>query len=457
MTRRRLAQAAAAFAPALGRWGATAAQNIPPNIVIILADELGYGDLSCYGHPTISTPYLDRMGAEGMRFTQFYSASSVCSPSRAAVLTGRLPIRAGIVSSLMPWACGGLPSGEVTIAAALKQSGYATACVGKWHLGHQPKYLPTRHGFERFFGIPYSTDMSQATAAYPPFVQLLQQHPEVPGTPLMRNEEVVETEPDQRTLTRRYTEESISFIRDSLRRGQPFFLYLPHTFAHVPLFASDAFRGKSLRGLYGDVVEEMDWSVGEIRKTLAEQGADRNTLMLFTSADGPWLLQKQDGGSAGPLRGGKGTTWEGGMRVPCLAAWPGRIPTGIVSHAFGTTMDLLPTCLRLAGVPLPTGREYDGADLCPVLFDGRSGRDPLLFYYSKDDLRAVRVGPWKLHVATTSPDDAVVRHTRPLLYNVDEDPSEQYDVAASHPGVVTDLMAVMEEHRRGVKPGPPQG
>lgn len=454
LTRRRLAQAVAGAVPAFGR--AAAAPGTRPNIVIIVADELGYGDLSCYGHPSIGTPHLDRLAADGIRFTQFYSASSVCSPSRAALLTGRLPIRTGVTSSLMPWARGGLPSAEVTIATALQQSGYATACVGKWHLGHLPEYLPTRHGFERFFGIPYSTDMSRATAAFPPFVELLRQHPEVPGTPLMRDGKVVETEPDQRNLTSRYTAESISVIRESVHAGRPFFLYLPHSFAHVPLFASDRFRGKSLRGLYGDVVEEMDWSVGEIRRTLTEVGVERNSLILFTSADGPWLYQKQEGGSAGPLRGGKGSTWEGGMRVPCVAAWPGRIPPGVVTRAFGTTLDLFPTCLRLAGVPLPSGREYDGFDLGTALFEGGSGRDPLLFYYAKDDLRAVRAGPWKLHLATTGQDEAVVRHQRPLLYNLNADPAEQFDLAGSHPDVVEKLAAVMERHRRAVKPGRPQ-
>ena len=282
-----------------------------PNFIIIFADDLGYGDLGCYGHPTIHTPNLDRMAGQGMRFTQFYSAASVCTPSRAALLTGRLPIRSGMCSDsrrvLFPDSAEGLPQEEVTLAEALKAQGYATACIGKWHLGHHPEYLPTRHGFDTYFGIPYSNDMRPC--------------------PLMRNEEVLEEPAEQATLTARYTEEAIGFIK--AHRDEPFFLYFPHTFPHVPLFASDRFKGTSKRGLYGDVVEELDWSVGQVLKALEECDLGDRTLVVFTSDNGPWLTQSERGGSAGLLREGKGSTWEGGMREPAIAWWPGRGGSGL--------------------------------------------------------------------------------------------------------------------------------
>jgi arylsulfatase A-like enzyme len=450
----RLATQSAALLPAAQSLGA--AQH--PNIVIIFADDLGYGDLGVYGHPSIRTPNLDRMAADGMRFTQFYSAASLCSPSRAALLTGRLPIRTGVNQVLVPWSKGGLPREEITIADALKRAGYATACVGKWHLGHLRQHLPAHHGFDRYFGIPYSNDMSRATAGHPNFIKRLEEHPGTPGTPLIRDEETIETEPDQRQLTPRYTAEAIRFLRDSVRTQKPFFLYMPHTFPHTPLFASDRFRGKSARGLYGDVVEELDWSVGEIRRTLAELGVERNTLIVFTSDNGPWLIKQQQGGSAGLLRDGKGSTWEGGMREPFIACWPGRIPPGVVTQAFGTTMDLFPTIVKQAGIPIPADRVYDGADLSAVLFENQPGREAVIFYYFSVDLRAVRKGPWKLHLASNSPatGDTVTRYERPPLYNLLDDPSEKYDVSDSHPDVVKDLLRLIEEHKKNLKPGPEQ-
>jgi arylsulfatase len=434
------------------------AQSERPNIVVILADDLGYGDLGVYGHPTIRTPNLDRMAAEGVRFTQFYSGAASCSPARAALLTGRLPIRNGVNQVLVPWSKGGLPADEITIAEALKPAGYATACIGKWHLGHLPQYLPAKHGFDRYFGIPYSNDMSRKTAGNPSYIRELERHPETPGTPLMRDNETVETEPDQTRLTQQYTSESIRFIRDSVSAKKPFFLYLAHTFPHVPLFASDRFRGKSARGLYGDVVEELDWSVGEIRRVLSELKIDRNTLVLFTSDNGPWLVKREEGGSAGLLREGKGTTWEGGMREPFIAAWPGRINPGTVSLSFGCAMDIFPTCLKVAGVPMPSGRDYDGVDLTPVLFDGKEGREALMFYYISTELRAVRKGRWKLHFASNNAatEEPVVRHERPLLFDLLTDPSEKHDVADSHPDIVKDLARTADEHKRNLKAGPPQ-
>jgi arylsulfatase A-like enzyme len=425
--------------------------------VLIFADDLGYGDLGVYGHPTIRTPNLDRLAQEGTRFTQFYSAAAVCSPSRAALLTGRLPIRSGVNQVLMPWSKGGLPASELTMGTVLKQAGYATACVGKWHLGHLPEYLPGKRGFDSYFGIPYSNDMSAATASSAAAERWFKER-NIPPTPLIRGASVIESEPDQTALTARYTAEAQAFVRDSVRARKPFFLYLAHTFPHVPLFASAKFKGKSARGLYGDVVEELDWSVGELRKTLLESGVDKDTLVVFTSDNGPWLIQKQGGGSAGLLREGKGSTWEGGVREPFLAAWPGRIPAGTISGAFATTMDLLPTFAGLAGATLPKDREYDGVDILPQLEAKAEGREALHYYYFGSDLRAVRKGPWKLHVATNDAavGGPVVRHDRPLLYNLPEDPSEKYDVADANPGVVRDLVQLMDEHKRAVKPGPPQ-
>jgi len=421
-------------------------QTSRPNIVIILADDLGYGDLGCYGHPTIRTPNLDRMAQEGARFTQFYSAAPVCTPSRVALMIGRLPGRSGLTRVLGPQAKGGLSANEITIAEALKPLGYSTACVGKWHLGHRPEFLPTRHGFDSYFGIPYSNDMSPKTNPT---------YKTGPLTPLIRDDKVVEEEPDQNFLTQRYTEEATKFIRSSAKAGKPFFLYLPHTFPHVPLHASPKFRGKSPRGLYGDVVEELDWSVGEVLKTLREAGADRNTLVVFSSDNGPWLIKKQDGGSAGLLREGKASTWEGGMREPFLARWPGRIPAGVVTQAFGTLMDLFPTCVTISGAKMPADREYDGADLSPVLFENSAGREPLHFYYNAEDLRAVRKGPWKLHLETNEPatGGGLSKHEPPLLYNLTVDPSEKYDVAAENPAVVSDLLGLIEQHKKTMKFG----
>ncbi len=431
---------------------AAAGAHPKPNFVFLFADDLGYGDLASYGHPTIRTPNLDRMAAEGMRFTQFYSAANVCTPSRAALLTGRLPIRSGLTRVLFPYSKGGIPDSEVTIAELLKGAGYATACIGKWHLGHLPEYLPTRHGFDRYFGLPYSNDMTTAhnprAARYNP-----------PPLPLMRGERIIEEEPDQRYLTRRYTEEAVKFIREAVRRRRPFFLYLPYTMPHVPLFASERFRGKSPRGLYGDAVEEIDWSVGEILRALKETGVEENTLVMFSSDNGPWLTKELDGGSAGLLREGKATTWEGGHREPLIAYWPGHVPAGVTTQAFGTMMDVLPTFAALAGVKLPEDLALDGADLSGVLLRNEPGREPLFFYYFREEVWAVRRGPWKLHVKTREPasgkPEAAVRNP-PLLYHLGHDPGEQYNVAAGHPDMVEELRALITKHVEETKPGEPQ-
>lgn len=438
----------------------SAAADRPPNIVIIFCDDLGYGDLGVYGHPSIRTPNLDRMAAEGMRFTDFYTADSVCSPSRSALLTGRLPVRTGMYGDrrrvLFPDSVGGLPASEITIAKALKPRGYATAIVGKWHLGWQPEYSPLRHGFDQYFGIPYSNDMDRIPDAPRGRAAFLDPKIEYWNVPLRRGDEIVERPAEQHTITRRYTEEALRFIRE--KKSQPFFLYFPHSFPHVPLFASPDFRGKSARGLYGDVVEELDWSVGQVLATLRAEGLAENTLVVFTSDNGPWLTQFEQGGSAGLLREGKGCTFDGGMRVPALAWWPGRIAPRSTTSALATTLDLFATSLALAGAALPGDRPLDSVDLSPVLFGkGPSPREAVWFYRGSS-LYAVRHRDYKAHFITQpayGPEPAV-KHNTPLLYHMTIDLSEKFDVAARHPEVLVGIGKLVEQHRAGLTIAPSQ-
>ncbi|MCA9149729.1 MAG: sulfatase [Planctomycetales bacterium] len=411
-----------------------------PNIVVIFCDDLGYGDVGCFGHPTIRTPEIDRMAAEGQKWSSFYVAAPVCTPSRAGLMTGRLPIRNGMTSPkrvvLFPDSKGGLPDEEVTIAECLRERGYATACFGKWHLGHLPQYLPQRQGFDEYFGIPYSNDMSAGG-----------------GAPLMRGNQVIERPVDQTTVTRRYTDEAIRFIES--HREQPFFLYLPHTMPHVPLHASEEFRGTSPRGLYGDVVEEIDQSVGRVLQSLRDNGLSSKTLVVFSSDNGPWLSQRLNGGSAGLLRAGKGTTFEGGMRVPTIFWWPGTITAGSHVHEMGSTLDLLATSCALSGADLPANRTLDSLDLAPAMFGkGKSPRDTM-FYYTRGELHAVRSGAYKLHLKTRHPvnyGQPPESHDPPLLFNVEVDPSEQRDIAAKHPDVVAKMRELIAVHQSGVTP-----
>ena len=419
-----------------------------PNFIIIFADDLGYGDLSCYGHPTIHTPYLDKMASEGMRFTQFYSGASVCTPSRAALLTGRLPIRYGLSSPRMrvffPWSISGLPHEETTIAELLKEEGYSTGIFGKWHLGHLPEYLPMQHGFDEYFGIPYSNDMSTAYTSWKGASLF-------PPTPLIDGNEVIEEEPDQSKLTRLYTERSVDFIKRN--KNNPFFLYLPHTFPHVPLFASEQFEGSSKRGLYGDVVEEIDWSVGQILKTLQEEGLDENTLVIFTSDNGPWLTENEEGGSAGLLHQGKGSTYEGGMREPMIARWKGMIPEGVVTHSLATTMDFLPTLAHLSNTKYDGSIGEDGKDISSILFGKSDQVRDEVFYYLGDELFAYRKGPYKIHFKTLNPyiGEQPQSHNPPLLYNLEIDPSERFNLSSENPEIIERLIKESEMHIQGVE------
>jgi arylsulfatase A len=444
---------AALFSPCFAQ-----ANRRPQNFVVIFCDDLGYGDVGAFGNPTIRTPNLDRMAAEGQRWTSFYVADSVCTPSRSALLTGRLPIRTGMYSDtrrvLFPDSAGGLPSSEITIAELLKTRGYATAAIGKWHLGWQPEYLPTKQGFDSYYGIPYSNDMD-ATFKFSTRDEYIKfmKNPKLEywNVPLQRNEKVLERPANQTTITQRYTDEAIKFI--GANKNKPFFLYLAHSMPHMPLFRSKNFENKSARGLYGDVIEELDANVGRVLDTLRQMKLDKNTLVVFTSDNGPWALFGEQGGSAGLLRGAKGGTYEGGMREPTIFWQPGTIKPGIVTD-IGATLDLLPTFCTLAGVKAPSDRVLDGFDLSAALLGkGRSPRQTMV-YWRGSKLMAVRHGSFKAHFITQSEygGEAAVTHPTPELYNLDIDPSEKWNVAAQHPDVVAEIRRIAEEHKKAIPP-----
>ena len=395
-----------------------------PNIIVILADDLGYGDLHCYGSK-IPTPNIDRLADEGCWLTRFYSASPVCSPSRAALLTGRYPARSGVVNVLLPDSTNGLEAGQPTIPSVLKERGYSTSCIGKWHLGNRPEHAPNRHGFDEFRGIPYSNDMSPL--------------------PFMTNAQVTVSNCDQESLTDRFTDQAVDFI--ARKKNNPFFLYTALTAPHIPIAPAARFKGKSGLGPYGDIVTELDWSVGQIMSAVKENGIDDNTLIVFTSDNGPWYQ-----GSAGSLQGRKGSTYEGGVREPFVARMPGRIPSGTVMSGVGSMMDLLPTFARVAGAAAPTGT--DGVDLWPMLSGERSyvERDVLLFFDGWQ-IQCARWGPWKLHLSrynsyawTQDPPGGRwnLRLPDPELYNVDDDPGESFDQAGDKPEVVQFIRSRVE-------------
>jgi arylsulfatase A-like enzyme len=426
----------------------------PPNFVILFIDDLGYGDIGPFGSTLNRTPNLDRMAREGMKLTSFYAAP-LCSASRAQLLTGCYAKRISMPNVLPPVSATGLGPREHTLAELLKRRGYATACFGKWHVGDQPPFLPTRRGFDRYLGLPYSNDMGGTGRP----------NDRRPPLPLLRDARVVEvvTSEGQDRLTERYTDEAVAFIRAN--KDRPFFLYLPHTAVHVPIHPGARFKGKSRNGRFGDWVEEVDWSSGRVLDTLRELKLGASTLVVFTSDNGPWLQQGKDAGSAGPLRNGKGSTWEGGLREPTLAWWPGKIAPGSRCDAVAATFDLLPTFVKLAGGQVPGDRRIDGRDIWPLL-SGSSGESPheAFYYFLGPTLEAVRSGPWKLRLPGASdgvfarkkshPDPAAAR---PRLYNLDTDIGEMTDMAGQHAEVVQRLLGLadrMDADLGKSQPGP---
>lgn len=395
-----------------------------PNIIVIMADDLGYGDLGCYGHPTIHTPNIDRLAQEGMKMTQFYSASGVSTPSRAALLTGRYPVRTGMYGdrwSVLYWdAPGGLPVEETTFADIAASEGYSTACIGKWHLGKEAPFLPTDFGFDYWVGVPFANNFRPL--------------------PLMEScreghVELISENADQSQLTRQYTEHVEKYIRE--HKDSPFLIYYASTFPHVPLFTSKEFTGKSRRGPYGDTVEELDWSVGRIMEVLKEEGIDENTLVVFTSDNGPWITMKHRGGSAGLLRGAKGLAWEGGFRVPAVMHYPGRIEGNTVCYQMASMMDLFNTIASLCGGEIPQDRAIDGVDLTPLFDNPDSTVRTQMQYWCGSNLRALRQGKWKL---VYEPYDEFYleqgkdpQEKSPLLFNIEADPSERFDLAQKYP------------------------
>ena len=429
----------------------------PPNFVVILCDDLGYGDIGSFGHPIIQTPNIDRMAVEGQKWTQFYVADPVCTPSRAGLLTGRYPIRNGMTSSkrhvFFPDSPNGLPLEEITIAEVLKTRSYATAAIGKWHLGHLPKYLPQQQGFDYYFGIPYSNDMDSdqwgkylKEAEDPDYFSKT----EFFNVPLIENTQVIERPADQTTITKRYTQKAVQFIEQN--KDQPFFLYLAHSMPHIPLFVSEKFRGRSKASLYVDVIEEIDWSVGEVLKTLEKNQLDQNTIVVFTSDNGPWLLFKTHGGSAGPLRAGKGTTFEGGQRVPTVFWGPGMVSPGVINQ-MGATLDLLPTFARLSGAQIPTDRKMDGYDLSQVLTQKAASPRKDFYYWAFAELHGYRNEQYKIHIKQREAihyGRKTIVLERPELYDLQADISEKHDLADSSPEILSDLLGTMDLHLKDV-------
>lgn len=425
-----------------------------PNFVIIFTDDQGYNDLGCFGSPNIKTPNIDRLAAEGRTYTSFYTACSVCSPSRAALLTGSYPKRVGMHRHvLFPKSNYGLNPAEHTIADHLKSQGYATACVGKWHLGHHPEVLPRANGFDSYFGIPYSNDMNHPANKRKPRIPSddLWTNQETAithwNTPLVQNEEIVELPVDQRTITRRYTDRAIEFI--TTNKGQPFFLYLPHSMPHIPLYVPDDVYDPDAQNAYKCVIEHIDAEVGRIANTVRDLGLEDRTYIIYTSDNGPWLRFKNHGGSADPLRDGKGTTFEGGQRVPCVMWGPGRIPAGTSTNAFTSTMDLLPTIAALSGERLPDDIEIDGHDISATFKSDESPRNELVYYSAQGMLEGIRVGEWKYlekHRRVRRRDqNQPAPKPQTFLFNLADDIGEQQNQYKAHPEIVAKLKARMAE------------
>ena len=434
------------------QWESGEKSTDKPNVVIIFCDDVGYADIGVFGAKGYETPNLDRMAAEGVKFTDFYAAASSCTPSRAALMTGCYPQRVGLPNVIGPKSKIGIGDQEQTIAEILKPLGYATACYGKWHMGHQPKFLPTRHGFDDYFGLPYSNDMWPKHPTNKSF----------PDLPLIEGERTIEYNPDQTQLTTWYTERSVRFIEKN--KDQPFFLYLPHSMAHVPLFVSDKFKGKSEQGLYGDVMMEIDWSVGQILSTLKRLEIDKKTLVIFCSDNGPWLSYGDHAGSSGPLREGKGTSFDGGQREPTVMRMPGKIPAGTICDEPASTIDILPTIAKLTGAELPAHR-IDGKDIWPLMSGVPGAESPheAFFYYRGFALEAVRSGKWKLHMSHSyrtlagrqggtggQPTKYEQAKIDPSLFDLEKDIGEQHDVSARHPSIVKRLMALADEMRQDI-------
>lgn len=433
------------------------AADRPPNVVIIFTDDQGYADVGSFGAKDFTTPNLDRIANNGRRFTNFHVAQPVCSASRAALLTGCYPNRVGISGALGPHSKIGISHDELTLAQMLKTKGYATGMAGKWHLGDAPEFLPTQRGFDEYFGIPYSHDMWPHHPENPKAYPIL---PLIEGTKIIN----ADLQPaDLETITARYTQRAVSFIDKN--KDRPFFFYLAHNLPHVPLFVGEKFKGKTKRGLYGDVIEEIDWSVGEVISALKHNNLEENTLVIFTSDNGPWLSYGNHSGSALPLREGKGTSWEGGTRVPCVMQWPGKIAANTVCQTMAMTIDLLPTIAKLIGTPLPKNK-IDGLDIWPLLSgapDAKNPHDAYAFYYANNQLQAVTSGDgrWKLllpHTYRTMNDQAPGKDGMPgkyrniklekaALYDLQNDVEELHDVAAAHPEIVAQLQKFADTMR----------
>jgi arylsulfatase A len=435
-----------------------------PNVIIILTDDQGYNDLSCYGSPDIRTPNIDAIAKEGVRFTDYYVASPVCSASRAALLTGRYPTHVGVPGVFFPnRGHKGLSPEHQTIAEVLKSVGYATKAVGKWHLGDHKEFLPTNQGFDSYYGIPYSNDMMPAyEMEYSADCLYLegmnqeklkaafaknQQRPQgmKDKVPLMRNEECIEFPVDQSSITKRYTDESLKFINESTKQDKPFFLYLAHSMPHTPLFASKDFKGKSKRGLYGDVIEEIDYNVGRIMKHLKTINIEKNTLVIYTSDNGPWLVKKENGGSAFPLFEGKMTTFEGGQRVPAIVKWPGKVPAGSTCSEMALSMDILPTLAHITGATLQYKEKIAGKNILPLLQNEEGAKTQHEYFFFKNT--AVRSGDWKFHTKESFKIKATARkHKGATLYNLKSDIGESKNLIKEFPEVAERLRKALEKH-----------